>query len=410
MELNKRDGENNYEYHRRLVYGKLVDKTLADVDYTELAQALYGQPYSPDVARRMVYGSKRTIDAITNDIECGAGADKNSEDILREIDAKRMELQKERQRFLDQRREYNKLVSYEGRKEYLEDRLVAAAENLTDTIGAFLFNAPKRTNGGGTSSEAVVVLCDWHYGMTADNIWNKYDTKICAERLNQILSAAYDKMALHGCRKLHIAVLGDLIHGAIHTGTRVASEELVCDQLMNVSEILAQSILFLSSNVDETHVYVTYGNHARTVQNKQDSVHRDNMERIIPWWLKQRLKDVNDVYIHDESDNEFIYMDVAGYGVCASHGDLDSLRSSPKLIPSVCARKYNKSVDCILLADKHHRESIEELGVTAMVCDGLCGTDDYANSKRLYSTPAQTMLIFTQDVGLDGEYHLRANI
>lgn len=143
MELNKRDGENNYEYHRRLVYGKLVDKTLADVDYTELAQALYGQPYSPDVARRMVYGSKRTIDAITNDIECGAGADKNPEDILREIDAKRMELQKERQRFLDQRREYNKLVSYEGRKEYLEDRLVAAAENLTDTIGAFFVQCPQ---------------------------------------------------------------------------------------------------------------------------------------------------------------------------------------------------------------------------------------------------------------------------
>ena len=43
--------------------------------------------------------------------------------------------------------------------------------------------------------------------------------------------------------------------------------------------------------VNEVSVYSTYGNHARTVQKKEDSIHSDNMERIIPWWLSYRLKD-----------------------------------------------------------------------------------------------------------------------
>lgn len=56
MNLSRKPDESNLDFHKRLVYGKLVDKTLADADYVELAEALYGQPYSPDVAWRMAHG------------------------------------------------------------------------------------------------------------------------------------------------------------------------------------------------------------------------------------------------------------------------------------------------------------------------------------------------------------------
>ena len=208
---------------------------------------------------------------------------------------------------------------------------------------------------------------------------------------------------------MHVVVLGDLIHGAIHTSARVASEELVSDQLMQVSEILAQSIAELSRYVEHTNVYMTYGNHARTVANKKDSIHRDNMERIIPWWLKARLTNCESINIVDESDNEFLFMDICGYGVCASHGDLDSVKTSPKALSTLFHRRYGKRVDYILLADKHHREEFEEYGVCAMLSGSLCGTDDYANDKRLYSNPEQLMLIFSPGVGVDATYHLKCD-
>ena len=60
-ELSQRPNETPLEHHRRLVYGKLVDRTLADYDYTELSQYVYGKQFAPDVARREMYGSRYTL-------------------------------------------------------------------------------------------------------------------------------------------------------------------------------------------------------------------------------------------------------------------------------------------------------------------------------------------------------------
>jgi len=394
--------ETELEHHKRLVEGKLVDKTLADVDYAELSEYVYGQPYSSESTRKMLYGSLRTLQMLDDE----AVASVSDSSLLAELERKTLELQKERQRFSDQRREYNKLVAKDGRLEHLEDRLVDAAEHLSETIGP-MFAGRDPLLMTDSDTEAVLVLCDWHYGMVADNIWNSYNTEICKERIAQIVAKAKQRLMSHRCSKLHVVMLGDACHGIIHTSARVASSELACDQLMQVSELLAQTIDALSSCVEETVVYCTYGNHGRSVAKKEDSIHRDNMERIIPWWLQQRFQGRQDVLIQPERDDEFIFLDVAGHGICASHGDLDSVKSSTRLLPMVFQKVHGVDIECVLLADKHHRESFEELGVDSMICGALCGADDYANGKRLYSTPEQLMLIVTEADGVDAEYHLR---
>lgn len=70
-------------------------------------------------------------------------------------------------------------------------------------------------------------------------------------------------------------------------------------------------------------------------------------------------------------------------------------------------KKYGTGVDVIVLGDKHHAEEFEELGVTAMVADALCGADEYANLHRLYSTPGQLMFFIREGYGLDAVYRLR---
>ena len=117
--------ESQLDYHKRLVYGKLVDKTLADMDYTELAELVYGQPYSSDVARRMLYGSRRTLELM--DAERTAGI--AGSDMLAELDTKMIELRKERQKFYDQRNAFNKVVRDRSRQEELNEILVDAIMN-----------------------------------------------------------------------------------------------------------------------------------------------------------------------------------------------------------------------------------------------------------------------------------------
>lgn len=403
--LSRREGESVVEHHKRLIRGKLVDKTLSDYDYTELAKYVYGKEYAPDVARRMMYGSRKTLDLLENE-KINGTADKA---VLNEIDEKLIELRKERQRFFDQRREYNKLLSADGRKEYMYDCLVAAAEDLYDTVGNVYRDADVSSDEEFSDNEAVLVFSDWHYGMVADNVFNKYDTDVCRQRITMVVREAVKRIQLHQCKKLHIVVLGDLIHGGIHASVRVASEELVCDQLMQVSEILAQTIDYLSTFVEETTVYITYGNHARTIQNKKDNLHRDNMERIVPWWLEQRLSKNESVSIAPDTQTEFLFVNAAGHDLVASHGDIDTVKTSPRMLTTLFGKQYGKDIEYILLGDKHHRESFEELGVTSMICGALCGADDYANDKRLYSTPSQLLLIFNPVDGLDAEYRLKCN-
>lgn len=59
--LQRLPNESKADYHKRLLIGKMGDKTMADIDYAELSYYLYGQSYNSDVARRMVYGSYRTM-------------------------------------------------------------------------------------------------------------------------------------------------------------------------------------------------------------------------------------------------------------------------------------------------------------------------------------------------------------
>ena len=405
MQLDRLHNESDSAYHKRLIYGKLDDKSLADVDFAELAKAVYGKEYSSDTARRMMYGSFRTLQILGNDIGPRDGSGFVGSQILR--------LQKEQQQARDQRRELNNVVRIEARREHLERALIAAANDLQNTVGVVFANraanGPNSETAGSDimNSEAVLVLSDWHYGMTTDNVFNYYNTEVCKDRVGDIVQGTVDRTVRHGCRKLHVVILGDLIHGGIHSTARVASEELVCDQLMQASEILAQAIEVMSRYVPELIVYTTYGNHARTIQNKKESIHRDNMERLIPWWLKLRLANCENVTIVSDGGTEFLFLDVCGHEFCASHGDLDSVRTSPRLLPTLFQKVYGKDVEYILIGDKHHRESFSEAGVTAMICGSLCGTDDYANERRLYSNPEQLLLIVNEKDGVDAEYRLK---
>ena len=127
MDLAKKSTESAFDYHKRLIEGKLDDKTLSDIDYSELSELVYGKSYSSDVARRMMYGSKKTLELLEEE-KINRIEDFN---IISELDQRTAELKKEKQRFFDQRREYNKSVAKDGRREHLEDRLVEAASDAS---------------------------------------------------------------------------------------------------------------------------------------------------------------------------------------------------------------------------------------------------------------------------------------
>ena len=402
----RREGEADFDYGLRLIEIKVEQKP-DDLDWEDIVEAL-GLDCHRDSLRKAASVTPYSGYAVAQYFKRKfAAADKPDQDeYLGELDFKIMEMRKETKRFYDQRREFNKLVDRLGREENLEDRLVDAAIALNEQLP---LRVDKDIHYTYDDNEAILVFADWHYGMKTDNIWEKFNTEVCRNRVERLVATAIERIRLHRCRRLHILLLGDMAHGAIHTSARVASEELVCDQVMQVSEIIAQAVNALADEVEETVVHATYGNHLRTVQNKNDSIHADNMERLIPWWLEQRLVGRGDVVFPEAEYYEFLYFDVCGYNICATHGDLDNVKNAGRTLNTLFVKKYGSEIDYVILADKHHKEEFEELGIESMIVRSLCGTDEYANGKRLYSTPGQLMMVFKPGIGADAYYQIKLN-
>lgn len=396
--------ESEEKYLWRL--GQAKDSGLLEMDWNAIAKVMNNEfrdsesEYRTEAAYRKRYTeAKKFYDA---------GVFKQSEsDEVKELQKVKDEIFKAKKQLSDQRREYNKVLTLEARSDHLTEKMIEAAESLNkDYPLLFTEYYPDLDTSG---KEALICFADWHYGMVTDNIWNKYNTEICKERISKFITHCMEYLYLNKITTVHVVLLGDMLNGAIHTTSRVKSEEDTCDQLMNVAELIAQAITIISSETEKVNVYTCCGNHARTIQNKKESVHSDNMEKIIPWWLRQRLQNNYKVHIIDSEYKEFTKINILGKNIICVHGDLEHFKNLGVTVNTIFSQKFGETIDYTVSADKHHLEEIGQFAIESILVRSLCGTDDHANNGRLYDKPGQTMIVFNNDYGRESTYHVPLN-
>lgn len=322
------------------------------------------------------------------------------DEYIDELRRQQEQVYKAKRQLYDQRREYNKILTADARNEHLLEELIKAAEKLPEMARVDIANEEEPDE----YSEALLFLSDWHVGLEADNIWNKFNPEILQSRVSKLVTDSVRYLKRHKPRVLHVAIIGDMVHGVLHNPGRIASSELGVEQLMKASEIIAEVVNELSMYVENTFVYCTYGNHARSVQNYKDSIHADNLERIIPWWMKQRLKGAKEIKFVD-GIYEFLRIRVCGHEVGAVHGDLDNTRNLSSVMCAVFDRAFGIRPKYVAMGHVHHDEANDGNGVKTIIVSSLCGVDEYANNKRMFSTPEQTLLFFNND-GLECRYDI----
>lgn len=399
--LQKRQDENESQYIWRI--GQAKDSGLIDSTWSELSPILNKELDIDETEWRGESAWRKKYRVMQQAYDDVFSKQQFSDSRMVEVEEQINELFKIKKQVQDQRREYRKLLTVDARFENLTEKLIESVNHLCEIKPLVFEDYVLQT----TDSEAVICWADWHYGMITDNIWNQYNVEICRQRVSEFVSKSIKLIQRHGIKTLHVMLLGDAAHGSIHTGCRVASEEDVCDQLMESSEIMAEAINELSSYVAEVNVYATYGNHLRTIQNKNDSVHSDNMEKIVPWWLEQRLQNNNRVNVIKSDYYEFLYLNVCGYNIVGAHGDLEKFKQFGLTVNTLFTKKYGKTIDYTISADKHHIEEFETMGIESILVRSLCGTDEYANTHRLYSDPGQTLMIFTPEDGRECTYNIK---
>lgn len=379
-------GENQWQYKWR-VYQAKADG-LIDLDWNDLSAMIDrvlrpdDPPFNECVYRKEAATLNKFWDAVFSKVDMTPAGEAEA-DLL----------YKAKQQLADQRREYRALLRRDARADRLGEVMLEAVHGMNKDYP--LLHTTSVSHSVMNDTEGVLFVSDVHYGMTTDNMWNCYNTEVSRSRLELLTQRAMEVSHYHGLRRLHVVLLGDMIHGACHVSARVASEETTIDQLIHVSELLAQMINDLSNAVPEVVVHSTYGNHARVVANKKESIHADNMERVIPWWLRERLANNERVTVEESPYYEFVKLRLFRKNLVAVHGDLDNVRELGTVVNGLFGRTHGEQIDYAVMADKHHQESFEKLGVEGYVVGSLCGADDYANDHRLYSKPSQTLMVFT---------------
>lgn len=386
--LLKKDGESDFQYHKRLVYGKLVDGSLSDCDYSELSKYVYGKPYSGDVARRLMYGSRKTLELL--DKERFDKIDKTgSEEILSEIDQRMIELRKEKQKFYDQRAAFTKLVRDRSREEEVNDILVNAIQNSNLPTLEY-----KRMYIAPSTNDLLVSLNDIHYGLCVDNSWNEYNPSIFTRMLQNYLDRILLIAKTHKCENCIVYNNGDSISGNIHLTIQVANNENVVQQIMGVSELISEFLSKLSPYFKKVQYVSVAGNHSR-LNTKDNSPIDERLDDLIEWYLSARLHNFDNINIGTQYkvDPTAYIMNIRGKIYCGVHGDYDGDMKKIKSLNTMAEYITGEPLYAILLGHLHHNKVEEVDGIKTIMAGSFVGMDDYCIKNRIFGRPQQLVCV-----------------
>lgn len=300
-----------------------------------------------------------------------------------------LELKKERVKLSDERLQNNAYIRRLAREDTIKEIALEYAEKMSSK--KFL-DIPKKIDDL-SNRDAILCISDWHYGIEVDSVLNKFNPEICRERVTTLTTRTLQHCRAYKIKHLNLLNLGDLIAGRIHLTLRLESRFDVITQIMDVSEILAEMISELSTEL-KIDYYSCIDNHSRLEPKKTDSLELETLARITDWYLRSRLSNnPNVTFNNNVFGSDIITFKSKGHNIAAVHGDADS----PTAAATSIARLTRDTYDLVLMAHRHHFAA-DELNETLVVSNSsLMGTDQYAFRLRLSAQPSQNLIVVSEN-------------
>ena len=377
----KRKDETFKEYYIRLYQEKdLLGLTFKDIGL--LLNEVSGNDYNEAKWRRPYEGFVQFKEMF------GEGVISHSEqEILEEIKEEKLELQKEKYRMRDQKREFSAIIRRQARLESLEDYFKEVTENFEG------ISLPKTKSNVNDKKEAAIVISDWHIGMKFDGRFNTFNHEVAEQRIAKVKDKTLDTVRKEKVDTLHIANLGDMISGGIHVSTRVQAEEDVIQQVIRASEYLKQFVkTFLDEGI-QVEYYNIIGNHGRSQSNKSEVAGiEENFEKLILTILDTAFSNY-DNYNSTGCRDGIIEVEIVGQKIILAHGDMDKNTNAAMRLPQL----FGYVPNYIITGHIHHSTS-KDFGITEHIVNpSLIGADDYATSGRFGGKPGQKLILFNEN-------------
>ena len=297
----------------------------------------------------------------------------------------------------DERAAANKIYRDMARAESIQDLIAKAVVpyDKDDFLNVVQYE--------GSGHDVIVCLSDLHTGAGIDSAWNKFDKEILKTRLEIYLAQIINIVARHSAEKIHVLLLGDLINGHIHVNTRIQNNENSIAQVMTAAELVSNFVAVLYGVCQHIDVYSVSGNHSRVFPNKDEQVAGDELEALIPFYMKARLQNLAGVDVKTEKlDPTFGGFKARNNLVMYAHGDKDS----PTNVVEHLTMMVKQPVDMVFLGHRHTNGMTTVHGTKVIESGCVCGSDPYAIGLRKYDVPQQAVAVINDD-GLECLYDVK---
>jgi hypothetical protein len=320
---------------------------------------------------------------------------KNYLDDLKEM---KREIQKEKIKLSDERTELKRLYREQARREsFLDVVKRAMSEDVEPLV------EPNHIGGFNYSdNDLIVSLTDIHTGIEIDNAFNKFNENILRKRFNTYLQKILEVRERHNSQNCYV-IIGEVVSGIIHNNLRIENNLDLMQSFKLVATLISDFLTELSKYFNDVHVYINEGNHSRISPNKEDNIQGENVDILVPFYLKARLQLIDNIFIHENEVMEEIAMfKVRGNIVMSAHGDNDKVSNVVQKFTML----FDVKPDLVYLGHRH-TNAMETVYDTKVIQSGcLSGTDNYALSKRLRNKAEQTISVITED-GLECLYDVK---
>lgn len=400
--LIKKPNETEFEYHKRLVLGKLDNKTLSEYDYTELAPFVYGQDYSCDVARRMMYGSHRTLLLLEKQKEEALAYVDGASEAIQKLTELKREIKKERYKLQTEKLDYYRSMREDARDEMFEEKVVKSIkENIKNC------NLPKKINVTHNSRGAVLCFADCHFGKDFkvyglnNEVINEYNPEIFYSRMEQIYNDTLEQIKKENLSELHIYNLGDSVEGFIRHSQLWSLRWGVVDSATIFGNYMGDWLKRLSKDVVITY-FQTDGNHdeLRLLDGKKKQHLCESAGKIVRNCIALK-NEGNPNFKILENKTGLIYDEICGYKILGIHGEVTDLSKAIKEFDNI----YDTKISYLFAGHKHHKDA-KECGVRkgCIGVGSIVGSDDFSMQLRQVADATAVFTVFEVGKGKVDEH------
>lgn len=325
------------------------------------------------------------------------GQNIQSQEMIDELEVKKLELKEEKVKLSTLRLDLNKTVRNTARFEQWVDEIKESIENIDIDIpeykGSYITDANK---------EYMLTISDIHTGRKGESLDNYYSLDVLQDRMWQVRDEVIELIKEKSIGRLTILSLGDLIDGLLRASQIQNLQISRSDQTVFIARFLFEWLNSISEYCFVNFKMTTSANHTegRPINSKRGEFKDDDYEIIIYEWLSDLCKQNPRISIEG---NDILEFDILGRKCVAMHGHQVPRGNKQNLLANVSFH-MNSQYQYLFLGHLHHTEIMtvgkNELGNKEVIyCPSICGNDEYSDSLWTGASAGSLFMEFNKKQG-----------